>query len=607
MESAGETTVLQTASVPDAPRVLGKGLTVFVTDTDARNRPIAGAEVQLIPVGLPPVTLKTDAAGLCHFPDLVNESYALSVSHDEFAPNRGVIDVIEATNLVQVVLRQGPKILLHVFDADSGKPIPDFDVAFDGDSYGLSSRWVAGFVPIQTEDGSIEVTGVTKAWRVVVRAPGYAPVVLQAPKQLKSDERTRFDFPMHRSATVTGTITDREGRPVANAKLDIALFTREDYFDAAYTDERGVFQLGALTRTPLLLNVEHPDYAPSTLDIPLVRHGESATVNAILDRGGEIRGKVTLDGRPLPNVRVTAEAKGRDVASMDTTQTEGAYTLRRIPPGDVLVRVAYSPGQSETVPVDAPSREATRSFVVKGDDSLEADFAFIEIGSIMEGFVTFQQEPLAAEVLIHYDKDGAAYTVRDRTDDGGWYELSGIPQGEGLARVRVLDLPRSLRNASSTGNPLRARQMVVTIPESGYLQQDFDLGTGASIRGSISGVDQAGGPLQIFVVPLEDGTGHPMRPDTIPVSGDGQFTIIGLSPGTYRLAALRGDDPSYGRELAAVGRGQDDGSAPPPADHGSGVDTTAFPRITNPSTPHVDIVITGEEETNVTLELAPLP
>lgn len=606
MESAGVTTVLQTASVPDAPRVLGKGLTVFVTDTDARNRPISGAEVQLIPVGLPPVVLKTDAAGLCHFSDLVSESYALSVSHGEFAPNRGVIDVIEATNLVQVVLRQGPKILLHVFEADSGKPIPNFDVAFEGDSYGLSSRWIAGFVPIQTEDGSIEITGVTKAWRVVVRSPGYAPVILQAPQQLASGEHTRFDFPMHRSATVTGTITDREGRPVANAKLDIAQFTREDYFETAYTDEQGVFHLGALTRTPLLLNVEHPDYAPSTLEIPSVRHGESAAVNAVLDRGGLIRGKVTLDGNPLSNVRISAAVDGRSSASADTTQGSGEYTLRRIPPGEVRVRVVYSPGQSEAAPVDMPTREATRSFVLKDDDSLEADFAFIEAGSIMEGFVTFKEEPLAAEVLIHYDKDGAAYTVRDRTDDGGWYELSGIPQGEGLARVRVLDLPRYLGSANVTGNPLRTRQILVTIPESGYLQQDFDLGTGASIRGSISGVDQAGGPVQIFVVPLEDGTGHPMRPDTIPVSGDGQFTIIGLSPGTYRLATLRTDDPSYGRELASAGRGQDEGFSPPPADDESGGDTTAFPRVTIPSTPHVDIVITGEEETQVTLELAPL-
>ena len=607
MESAGVTTVLQTASVPDEPRVLGKGLTVFVTDTDARNRPIAGAEVQLIPVGQPAVTVKTNAAGLCHFPDLESESYALSVSHGEFAPNRGVIDVIEATNLVQVVLRQGPKILLHVFEADSGKPIPNFDVAFEGDSYGLSSRWTAGFVPIQTEDGSTEVTGVTKAWRVVVRAPGYAPVVLQAPPQLASGKRTRLDFPMLRSAIVTGTITDREGRPVAKAMLDIAQFTREDYFETVYTDEGGAFQLGALTRTPLILNVEHPDYAPSNLEIPVLKPGESVTIDAVLDRGGHIHGKVTLDGAALSNVRISAEANGREAVSVDTTEGEGEYTLRRIPPGEVRVRVVYSPGQSEAAPVDVPSREATREFVLKDDDSHEADFAFIEAGSIMEGFVTIQEEPLAAEVSIHYDKDGAAYTVRDRTDDGGWYELSGIPPGDGLARVRVLDLPRSLRSANVTGNPLRARQMLVTVPESGYLQQDFDLSKGAAIRGTVAGMEQAGGPVYILVIQLQNESAHAMRPDTVPASSDGQFVIVGLSPGTYRLAALRGEDPTFGQRVARAGHSREEDLSASHVNNEGQVGLTDFPLNADSESRHVDIVITGDEETTVNLELTPTP
>ncbi|MCC6491144.1 MAG: hypothetical protein IT364_26890, partial [Candidatus Hydrogenedentes bacterium] len=70
---------------------------------------------------------------------------------------------------------------------------------------------------------------------------------------------------------------------------------------------------------------------------------------------------------------------------------------------------------------------------------------------------------------------------------------------------------------------------------------------------------------------------------------------------------FRGDDPSYGRGLTGPRRDRDDGFDPPSTDEQNRIDLVAIAREADSSTRHIDIAITGDEETTVTLELAPLP
>ena len=120
----------------------------------------------------------------------------------------------------------------------------------------------------------------------------------------------------------------------------------------------------------------------------------------------------------------------------------------------------------------------------------------------------------------------------NRTDDGGWYQLNGVPPGVWRSMVEVLDMPRYLRRSHENGNPLATRHTNVTVPESGYLQQDFDLGKGGMIRGSIAGAAPSRGPYVVFVSCLQDEPDPHRHHDSVPASDDGHFTIVGLTPGT---------------------------------------------------------------------------
>ncbi len=147
------------SDLPQLPDVPAEGITVYVSDNRPHPEPISGAEVDLIIEDARQLQQTTDGNGTCHFSDVPAGEVALSVDHDDYPPNRGVTTFQGASNLLVVKLDANNEVLCKVYAADTGEPIPQYDLLFRASIPGFRLDGESGFVSVQpNEDGIFTAT-----------------------------------------------------------------------------------------------------------------------------------------------------------------------------------------------------------------------------------------------------------------------------------------------------------------------------------------------------------------------------------------------------------------------------------------------------------------
>ncbi|MDZ7730424.1 MAG: carboxypeptidase-like regulatory domain-containing protein [Natrialbaceae archaeon] len=123
-------------------------------------------------------------------------------------------------------------------------------------------------------------------------------------------------------ATLTGTVTNTSGLPIANATVTTAS-------GATATDGTGAYTL-PLPRGNYTVTFDAPAYAPNVTNVTLVSN-ESTVLNATLTSiNGSISGVITdTGGQPLTNATVVINETGQTA----TTNPAGSYTITEVPPG----------------------------------------------------------------------------------------------------------------------------------------------------------------------------------------------------------------------------------------------------------------------------------
>ena len=158
-------------------------------------------------------------------------------------------------------------------------------------------------------DGNASIDLASGQWSIAASADGHEPSAKTLEVVAARGDRVQLVLATG-GRTVTGTVTDATGGPIAGARIDAAQLqfnTKAGRAVAvAFSDPAGRYKL-AVGGGAILVAVSHPDYAPQTRYVDLGASG--ATANFALVPGGVIEGVVrdSQTKQPVAGAEVRAE------------------------------------------------------------------------------------------------------------------------------------------------------------------------------------------------------------------------------------------------------------------------------------------------------------
>jgi EmrB/QacA subfamily drug resistance transporter len=130
---------------------------------------------------------------------------------------------------------------------------------------------------------------------------------------------------------VEGRITDRRHRPVIGAAVTLTDLSGA-VVATATTDTDGRYRMAGLEQSDYMLTATAEHARPATR---IISAGRTRPADLVLTIGGTLTGVVraATSGRPIPEASVVAVNELGEVAGSTTTDGEGRYELRELPPG----------------------------------------------------------------------------------------------------------------------------------------------------------------------------------------------------------------------------------------------------------------------------------
>ena len=331
--------------------------------------------------------------------------------------------------------------------------------------------------------------------------------------------------PQTATGVLSGTVSSTAGDSLAGMTVEI---WNLDYEATTTTGSDGSYQFSNLPVGTYDMSFYDPNeeylahsksavqvfgYYPQIVDAVLVL---ADTSNA----NGSIAGTVTnVPGTELVGIDVSVfSADGTTAYGTNTTDSNGQYTVGKLPTGDYLVAFNDPTGTYRY-------HDASDIGVVDGEPTTyDATLnAFVTIGSI-QGTVTDSSsgEPLADVEVSVWGSGGSGFAT---TDQDGTYSITNLkPAADYLVDFSHTDyLPRTLFD------------IVVTESESAMTTVDVQMAPddGTEPTGSISGTvtSAAGTPLQ----DIEVNAWSSWTTGTVETDSNGAYRIEALADGSYTL------------------------------------------------------------------------
>jgi len=337
-------------------------LTIAGRICDTRNRALAGAEINCHgpqPEGGYSRRVQSDDRGLFHIDGLIKGQYTLAAYLK--GHNHVELKEIEAgSQNVNIQLAPYGLIEGRVLAEDTGEPLTTIQVTTK--SEGLESFMGSPFLGTHAPDGRFSLDARKEEMIVMARAPGYLAeqqVVIVKPGQTVSG----IEFRLRRGAAVIGDVTNRDGAPIAGARITA---DEPDRGVLAQTNEEGRFVIDAVPPSTAQLWASHPDYVAGATDVrPSTRAASRVTIT--LTEGGTVRGTVRVAGNPAPGRYVMLEGPLEGQQRSTRTGPDGTYSFAHLPDGTVTVRVvdtraarpaASAPGEPSPLSAFFAPREA---------------------------------------------------------------------------------------------------------------------------------------------------------------------------------------------------------------------------------------------------------
>jgi protocatechuate 3,4-dioxygenase beta subunit len=311
--------------------------------------PAVGALVELVPG---PQVLKADRSmwslrrstlgdGSFAIETVVEGPFSLSArspagvggaSRDASPVGVAIVEEVRPSGVpIVLVLGSGETVRGRVTD-DLGAPVTSFTVRGQRNQEMASLTGSLSSI-FRHPDGEFAFTGLPGG-RWVFRASvgqlkSSRPAIVQLP-----DQGVPIVLVIPRSTTVSGTVLDPDGHPIAGADV-------RSPNHLTFSGEDGGFSLQELPSGRLEIWAEAEAYAPSELALVRVESGASVTeVRLVLRRGGTIRCQVLdAESRPEPRRRIAlfradaAEVYQKLGASDQSSNADGELEFKNLAPG----------------------------------------------------------------------------------------------------------------------------------------------------------------------------------------------------------------------------------------------------------------------------------
>lgn len=309
----------------------------------------------------------------------------------------------------------------------------------------------------------------------------------------------------------SGTVTDQEGRPIANAQVVLTSkdqLTEENTYKTYTTTTRadGTWYIGVpagdySVRGMLIVDASNTYYSNETPDVTVSLN--TPVTNLTITRyeltGSIVRGG---DNTALSGAEVTVTNAAGTVMFTGTSDDNGAFSLVLVPGSYTVTAVYHGQTGTKTVTVD---KDTTVT---------------VEVGLpyTMSGTVTNEDGTPASNAIIYYEKDGVTGSVS--VNDDGTYS---IDLGAGTYTVYA-------SNGTSTSDAIqvvldtdKTVDITLAVPESGY-----------TVAGVV--VDDQGNRLENAIVSVLYGNDKKLY-KRLSTDSNGEFSIRGVPDNEYYLAA----------------------------------------------------------------------
>jgi protocatechuate 3,4-dioxygenase beta subunit len=448
--------VADAATTPEVDVQMLPGGTISGTVTEGDGvTPIEGA---LISVDLNAccfgASTVTDASGNYALPSLPAGEYRVRAAADGFAAEY-YVDAYEyfAATLVPLApggdadvdfaLEVGGSISGTITDID-GNPIAGANVSAEPD------QCCSGFVStVSAADGTYTLSGMIPGdYRIVASAAGYATAYYDnTPNYFDATlvavalgtDTPGIDIALAAEASISGTVTDEYGTPIANAYV----YANSDVCclpgGYAYTDANGQYTIGGLPAGAYRVIGTADGYVEEYFDnapyyelatIVTVAAGDEATgIDFALTQAGSISGTVTDGlGEPILGAWVTADSTACCYGAGTYSDASGNYTLGNLPPGDYVVHAEADQYAGEFYNDVYDFDAATLVPITSGGETSDIDFALSNGGGISGTVVDADGNPLA-DVYVWADRDGCCDYAETWTGPDGSYVIEGLSPG----------------------------------------------------------------------------------------------------------------------------------------------------------------------------------
>ncbi|MFN0057407.1 MAG: carboxypeptidase regulatory-like domain-containing protein [Planctomycetota bacterium] len=254
--------------------------------------------------------------------------------------------------IFDVALEPGA-MLSGVVLADGG-PVVGAEVRLSDEELGRGMQRFLSAQPRALTDanGRFSFAGLRPGlFRLQASAAGFTPAQLESVETIAEVPQS-VEVLLDPSDPITGRVTDRDGKPIAEVEVRAMPSNRRDSLLRnigmaeglmTSTDRRGEFTLDRLPAGDYTLNFSHAEYAPFALEYA----ASAGPVAVVLNAGNVVSGRVVdAVGEPIAGARVNARAADRGgragmrgfTARLDsagaTTTTDGLFTLRGLEAGD---------------------------------------------------------------------------------------------------------------------------------------------------------------------------------------------------------------------------------------------------------------------------------
>jgi protocatechuate 3,4-dioxygenase beta subunit len=363
---------------------------------DEKKTAIGGA---IVHVGLRETTAEAD--GTFAFDDVAAGSIILRAERGEWYGEESTY-VSDTSDPIEVTVRRGSTLVLHVVEKDGGAPIANAKVE------------VARRELYTNAKGTIRTRGLDPTGeRLTVSADGFGTwrgdVDLDTERPTAEKEMT---VALASGAPVSGIVVDERGERVPEAWVSIRAIAKDGWSDAVSANERGEFTLPAISPG------KHTMYATSKRHLAapeiIVEHdGVRPTTGIVIEVkiGAELVGRVVdAAGNPVAGATI------RGVPGSDT-DVDGRFVATGIDPGEITLS-AY---------IDNRSSEETKVTMVAGK---QTEVRFVVRDASLAGRVVDRQgNPVAAAQLWARATD-ESNTFFAASDEYGKFDFGGMPPGD---------------------------------------------------------------------------------------------------------------------------------------------------------------------------------